>query len=136
MLALGSQTCDSSSQSIRHVGVGVAKGRPPIVCDNEGHRNFCLCQAAQKAFLLYNRLFRKLRCREVHFTAEQEAQLAEMANKSGTNAEGFVKDAALRLLAEETGFRPAVREDIAQADQGEFIEEEEMDARFEQMLRS
>jgi predicted transcriptional regulator len=29
-----------------------------------------------------------------------------------------------------------VREGIAQADRGEFIEEEEMDARFEQMLHS
>jgi predicted transcriptional regulator len=29
-----------------------------------------------------------------------------------------------------------VREGIAQADRGEFIEEEEMDARPEQMLRS
>jgi len=32
-------------------------------------------------------------------------------------------------------FRAAVREDFAQADRGEFIEEEEMDARLEQMLR-
>jgi len=32
--------------------------------------------------------------------------------------------------------RAAVREGIAQADRGEFIEEEEMDARFEEMLRS
>jgi predicted transcriptional regulator len=47
-----------------------------------------------------------------------------------------VKDAALRLLEEEARFRAAVREGIAQADRGEFIEEEEMDARLEQMLRS
>jgi predicted transcriptional regulator len=73
---------------------------------------------------------------EVHFTAEQEAQLAEIATKEGTDAQGLVKDAALRLLAEETRFRAAVREGIAQAEQGEFIEDKEMDARFEQMLRS
>ena len=36
----------------------------------------------------------------------------------------------------EVRFRAAVREGIAQADRGEFREEEEMDARFEQMLRS
>jgi predicted transcriptional regulator len=70
---------------------------------------------------------------QVHFTAEQEAQ---MATKSGTNPEHLVKDAALRLLEDEARFRAAVREGIAQADRGEFIEEEEMDARFEQMLRS
>jgi predicted transcriptional regulator len=48
----------------------------------------------------------------------------------------LVKEAALRLLREEARFRAAVREGIAQADRDEFIEEEEMDARLEQMLRS
>ena len=46
-----------------------------------------------------------------------------------------MKDAALRVV-EDVQFRAAVREGIAQADRGEFIEEEEMDARFEEMLRS
>jgi predicted transcriptional regulator len=73
---------------------------------------------------------------EIPFTAEQEAQLARMATKSGTDAPHLVKDAALRLLDEEARFLAAVREGIAQADRGEFIEEEEMDARLEQMLRS
>jgi len=73
---------------------------------------------------------------EVHFTAEQEALLAQIATKSGTDPEDLVKNAALRLLEEEARFRAAVRDGIAQADRGEFIEEEEMDARFEQMLRS
>jgi predicted transcriptional regulator len=72
---------------------------------------------------------------EVHFTPEQEAQLEQVAAKEGTDAERLVKDAALRLL-EDARFRAAVREGIAQADRGEFIEEEEMDARLEQMLRS
>ncbi len=70
---------------------------------------------------------------EVPFTAEQEALLARMATKSGVDAAHLVKDAALRLLEEDARFRAAVREGIAQADSGEFIEEEEMDARFEQM---
>ena len=66
--------------------------------------------------------FPYLREMEGHFTPEQEAQQ--------------VKNAALRLLQEEARFRAAVREGIAQADRGEFIEEEEMDARLEEMLRS
>jgi predicted transcriptional regulator len=73
---------------------------------------------------------------EVHFTPDQEAQLAQIATKAGTDPEHLVKDAALRLLEEEARFRAAVREGIAQADRGEFIEEEEMAARFEEMLRS
>ena len=47
-----------------------------------------------------------------------------------------MKDAVLRLLEEDSHFRAAVREGIAQAGRGEFIEEDEMDARFERMLRS
>jgi len=73
---------------------------------------------------------------EVHFTPEQEEKLAHIATTAGTDAERLVKDAALRLLEEDARFRAAVREGIAQADRGEFIEEQEMDARLEQMLRS
>ena len=72
----------------------------------------------------------------MHFTPEQEARLAQIATKSGTNTEHLVKDAALRLLEDEAHFRAAVREGVAQAERGEFIEEEEMDVRFEEMLRS
>ena len=73
---------------------------------------------------------------ELHFTPEEEAQLARIAIKEGTDAERLVKDAALRLLKEDARFRAAVREGIAQADRGEFIEEKEMSARLEQLLRS
>ena len=72
---------------------------------------------------------------EVRFTPEQEAQLAQIATTAGTDPERLVKDAALRMLHEEA-FRAAVREGIAQADRGEFIEEDEMNVRFEQMLQS
>jgi predicted transcriptional regulator len=73
---------------------------------------------------------------ELHLTPEQEAHLRQLATKAGTNPEHLVMDATLRLLAEDDRFRAAVREGIAQADRGEFIEEEQMDARFEEMLRS
>jgi predicted transcriptional regulator len=77
-----------------------------------------------------------LKVMELHFTPEQEAQLVQIASQEGTNAERLVKEAALRLLQEDARFRATVREGIAQADRGEFIEQEEMDARLEQMLRS
>ena len=73
---------------------------------------------------------------EVQFTPEQEARLAQIATKAGTGPEQLVRDAALRLFEQEALFRSAVREGIAQADRGEFVDEEEMDERFEQMLRS
>jgi predicted transcriptional regulator len=55
---------------------------------------------------------------EVHFTPEQEAQLEQIATIAGTDPEHLVKDATLRLLQEDTRFRAAVREGIAQADRG------------------
>jgi predicted transcriptional regulator len=72
---------------------------------------------------------------EVHFTPEQEAQLSQIATQAGTEPERLVMDAALRLLQEDARFRAAVGEGVAQADRGEFIQEEEMDARLEQMFR-
>jgi predicted transcriptional regulator len=73
---------------------------------------------------------------ELHFTPEQQAQLAQIASRAGTDPERLLVDAALRLIDEDARYRTAVREGIAQADRGEFIEEDEMDARFEEMLRS
>jgi predicted transcriptional regulator len=79
---------------------------------------------------------RNLKTMDVQFTPEQEAQLAQIASKAGTDPERLVKDAALRLLQQDARFRAAVREGIKQADRGEFIEEDEMDARLERMLQS
>lgn len=73
---------------------------------------------------------------EVHFTAEQEAQLSQIASRAGTDIERLVKAAVERLLEQDARFRAAVREGIAQSERGEFIEEEEMDARIERMLNS
>jgi uncharacterized protein (DUF1778 family) len=72
---------------------------------------------------------------EVHFTPEQEAQIMRAANANGTNAEKLVVDAAMRFV-DDANFRAAVLEAEAYAERGEFIEEDEMDARFETMLRS
>lgn len=72
---------------------------------------------------------------EGHFTPEQELQIRQMASANGTNAERLVVDAAMRFV-DDANFRAAVLEPKAYADRGEFIEEEEMSARFEAMLRS
>ena len=46
---------------------------------------------------------------EVHFTPEQEAQLAQIAIKAGTDPERLVKDAALRLLQEDARMEQMLR---------------------------
>ena len=73
---------------------------------------------------------------EVRFTPEQESRIAQLAASAGTEPEALVREAALRLIEEDARFRAAVLEGKACADRGEFIEEDEMDARFEEMLRS
>ncbi len=73
---------------------------------------------------------------ELHFTPEQQAQLSQIASQAGTDAGHLVKDAALRLLERDRNFRVAVQKGIGQADRGEFIEEEEMEARIGRMLNS
>jgi predicted transcriptional regulator len=72
---------------------------------------------------------------EVHFTPEREAQLAQLATKLGTDTKQLVADVVVRYLDEEARFLAAVEKGLAAADRGEFIEEEEMDARFEAMLK-
>jgi hypothetical protein len=47
---------------------------------------------------------------EVHFSPEQETRLAQLAIEAGTDAEHLVKDAALRLLENETTPSPTAPE--------------------------
>jgi predicted transcriptional regulator len=72
---------------------------------------------------------------EIHLSPEQEAHLFQIAEHEGKKPEQLIVDAALSLLADDEDFRHAVREGLAQADAGNFIEEEEMDARFKKMMQ-
>jgi predicted transcriptional regulator len=72
---------------------------------------------------------------EVRFTPEEEARLAKIATQEGVDPAELVKDAALRLLEDDIRFRAGVRKGVEQADRGEFIEEEEMDARVKRVLQ-
>jgi predicted transcriptional regulator len=73
---------------------------------------------------------------EASFTPDQEARLSQIATHAGTAAERLVKDGALRLLDDDADFRATVQAGIKAADHGDFIEENEMDARIERMLQS
>jgi predicted transcriptional regulator len=76
-----------------------------------------------------------IRRMEVRFTPEQEVRLSQIATREGLDPEELVKDAALRLLEDDTRFRAGVRKGLEQADRGEFIEEQEMDARVKRMFQ-
>jgi predicted transcriptional regulator len=72
---------------------------------------------------------------EVHLTPEQQEQLAQIATKAGTAPEWLVTNVVARYLDEEARFLAAVEKGIAAAERGEFIGEEEMDARLEAMFK-
>jgi predicted transcriptional regulator len=73
---------------------------------------------------------------DVHFTPEQQEQLARIATKAGTAPDRLVTSVVVRYLDEEARFVAAVEKGLAAAERGEFIEEEEMDARVEAMFRA
>jgi len=81
------------------------------------------------------RIFPYLEGMEVHFTPEQQAQLAQIAIKAGTVPERLVTNVVVRYLDEEARFLAAVEKGLAAAERGEFIEEEQMDARLETMFK-
>jgi len=81
------------------------------------------------------RFFRTLNSMEVHLTPEQQAQLAQIATKAGTAPDRLLTNVVVRYLGEEARFLAAVEKGLAAAERGEFIEEEEMDARLEAMFK-
>jgi len=73
---------------------------------------------------------------EVHFTPKQQEQILRMAGKAGTDPEQLVVNVVAHFLDEEARFLAAVERGIEAAERGEFIEEEEMDARLEAMFKA
>ena len=57
--------------------------------------------------------------KDVQFTPDQEARLAQIARREGKNAGELWKDAALRLLDEDACFRSTVQEGKAYLDRGD-----------------
>jgi predicted transcriptional regulator len=72
---------------------------------------------------------------ELHLTPEQQAQLTQLAQKAGTIPDELATRVVARYLEEEARFLAAVQKGIDAAERGEFIEEEEMDARLETMFK-
>jgi len=73
---------------------------------------------------------------EVHLTTEQQAQLAQIAAKTGTSPERLVTDIVVRYFDEKARLFAAVERGIAAAERGELIEQEEMHTLFERMFQS
>jgi predicted transcriptional regulator len=66
----------------------------------------------------------------------QTSELASLSARTGRSASDLVVEAVDRLLAQEKWFEAQVQLGIDQIARGEFLEEEEMDARLAKMIRS
>jgi predicted transcriptional regulator len=73
---------------------------------------------------------------EVQLPENQETQLNELAARTGRGTDELVQEAIAQLLVRNGRFKQQVQVGIDQIKRGEFIEEEEMDARVERMLNS
>jgi predicted transcriptional regulator len=73
---------------------------------------------------------------EVSLLDSQEAQLNDLALRTGRGTDELIQEAVSRLLAHNEWFKEQVQIGIDQIARGEFIEEEEMDARVKRMLDS
>lgn len=73
---------------------------------------------------------------EIHFTADTEAQLRQIADLSGQDCEQFVQDAVRRRLERELHIIEAVKRGEAELDRGEFLSSNAVRERVEQALHS
>ena len=72
---------------------------------------------------------------EVLLPESQEAQLNELAFRTGRGTDDLIQE-AVAMLAHDAWFKEQAQIGIDQIGRGEFIEEDEMDARVERMLES
>ncbi len=63
---------------------------------------------------------------EIHFSAEVETQLQQVASANGKDAEQLVKDTIARMLENQASFIAGVQRGIEQADRGEFVGHKEV----------
>jgi predicted transcriptional regulator len=73
---------------------------------------------------------------DLQLSEAQAAGLASLSIRTGRSASDLAVEAVDRLLAEESWFDAQVQLRIDQIARGEFLEEEEMDARVARMMRT
>ena len=72
----------------------------------------------------------------MHLPEHQEVLLKELAASTGRRTEELVREAVAKLLAQNEWYKQQVQIGIDQIERGEFVEEGEMAARVERMLKS
>ena len=70
---------------------------------------------------------------DVHLPERQSAELAGMAARTGRSEQELLAEAVDRMVADQRWFDAQVQVGIDQIARGEFLEEDEMDARVARM---
>jgi predicted transcriptional regulator len=73
---------------------------------------------------------------DLQLPERQAAALASLATRTGRSASELAAEAVDRMLAQENRLDAQVQLGIDQIARGEFLEEEEMDARVARMMRA
>ena len=72
---------------------------------------------------------------DVHLPERQSAELAGLAARTGRSEQELLAEAVDRMVADQRWFDAQVQVGIDQIARGEFLEEDEMDARVARMMR-
>jgi hypothetical protein len=72
---------------------------------------------------------------ELDMTPEQETVVSKAAAQEGVSVAELLAQTAAYLFSEEARERGVLLERIADADRGDFLNEDEVEARFQKMLR-
>jgi predicted transcriptional regulator len=73
---------------------------------------------------------------EVHFTADTQAQLNQLAASQGKAAEQVVVETVARVLRQQAQFIEGVNHGIAAADRGDLIDHAQVVERIDRLFRS
>ncbi len=72
---------------------------------------------------------------DVHLPERQSAELAGLAARTGRSEQELLAEAVDRMVADQRWFDAQVQVGIDQIARGEFLEEDEMEARVARMMR-
>lgn len=73
---------------------------------------------------------------EVHFSADTQAKLEQIAATAGKDPAQFVEEIVTRLVERRAEFLAGVEDGITAADQGDLIDHEEVVDRIGRLFRS
>lgn len=71
---------------------------------------------------------------KIRLPPELEAKVARSSAQQGRTADELIQDAVVRYFDDEAASLAAVDKGLAAAERGEFIEEDQMNARLERMF--